>query len=119
MRNFFQNEDGENDAYGEGEDRLFGMEDFFQGGEDDNLGVEFVTHVNLNRMILESALRVVEGSFWTRFRRHTVRLQMLKDTYRQIHDLLVADLLEEKDDELDAELMDIKDDPEKDIESEE
>jgi hypothetical protein len=96
----------------EGDDRLFDMPGILQDS-DSSIAVEFTTHVNLNRMILETAMRLLERSFWWRFRSKASKMKVLQETYQQMHGLLVSDLTEEED-EIDVELAALEEQEEED-----
>lgn len=105
MREFFGEEEDSGDDMG----RLFDMQEVFP--EDNAIVMEYANHVNVNRMILDTTLRLLERSFWWRFKFHDTKLAILKDTYKQIHTLLLEDVSEgELDSELDTDLDDIEPD---------
>ena len=88
--------DENEDQYPEDMGRVFDMQDLFQ--DDNTIALEYTTHINVNRLIMETALRLLEKSFWWRFRLHAARMRLLKDTYTQMQQLLLGEVVPDHED---------------------
>ena len=87
MRNYYD-EDEDDEEEDEGRERMFDLQDLFQGMDGD-FPIEYPLDGNANRDIFESALRFLESSFWWKFRSHTARMRLLLNTYNQFQEMLL------------------------------
>ena len=78
--------DENEDQYPEDMGRVFDMQDLFQ--DDNTIALEYTTHINVNRLIMETALRLLEKSFWWRFRSEKSKIKMIRETYNQISEMI-------------------------------
>lgn len=92
MRDFFEEEDDDDDDQNEIGGRVFDVQDLF--GSDDKIAGDYAIGLNVNRLILESALRLLQGSFWWRFRSDASRMRLLQDTYHKLYLLVATELTE-------------------------
>ena len=90
----------ENDDYGqEGDDRLFDMQGMLQREEEEE--EDYEEFFSLNKMILNVSLRLLENSFWWRFRFRSYKMKAFQETYQQIRRFMLS---ETEEDKIDAEL---------------
>lgn len=96
MRNYFEDEEEENEHSDNMPDRMFDIRDLFQE-EDGDIADYRLAHLHINYTILGHALRMLEGSLWWRFRSHKSKMDLLRDTYTQLQKLLAINIEEENE----------------------
>lgn len=91
MRDYYDDSNSEEDEekYPEEEERLFDLQGLFQG-EDNPIAIGYSAS-DTNKLALEAALRLLESSFWWKFKSPATKMQMLNTVYHQIQLLLSSD----------------------------
>lgn len=77
--NYYEDDDEEDR---EDRERMFDLQDLF--GEMSDIGYSS----DINKAVLNLALKFLESSFWWRFRSHTARMRLFLNTYNQFQEML-------------------------------